>query len=251
MLAIDCGNTRLKWARFDGRQRGDVARASLIGDGDPFASLAAALTRDIDRVVVANVAGTATAERIVATVESNLGLAPHFVAVEANAHGIECGYRDVSTFGVDRWLGMIAVRSSVDGPFAVVSAGTAVTFDAVDRGGRHLGGLILPGERLMAEALAGNTGRIPRVEPLAGTLGPGLELLGRSTGEAVGSGTRLAVVAAIDRAARTVSSSLNETLPLFVTGGDAETLAESLSSGTEVRADLVLDGLVRVADATG
>lgn len=197
---------------------------------------------------MSNVAGPAIAERIIETVEARLGLSPHFVAVEANAHGIECGYRDLSTFGVDRWLGMIAVRSSVDGPFAVVSAGTAVTFDAVDRRGRHLGGLILPGDRLMAAALAANTGRIPHVAPLAGALGTGLDLLGRSTAEAVGAGTRLGLVAAIDRAAGIVSSCLRETLPLFVTGGDAETLAKSLSSGAEVRADLVLDGLIRVAD---
>jgi type III pantothenate kinase len=249
MLAIDCGNTRLKWARFDGRQRGAVGRARLIGDGDPFARLAEALVPDLDRVIVSNVAGSATAERIIETVESRLDITPHFVAVEASAHGIECGYRDLATFGVDRWLAMIAVRSSIDGPFAVVSAGTAVTFDAVDRGGRHLGGLILPGDRLMATALAGNTGQIPRVEPLAGALGAGLELLGRSTAEAVGSGTRLALVAAIDRASGTVSSCLNETLPLFVTGGDAGTLVKSLSSGAEVRADLVLEGLARVSDA--
>jgi type III pantothenate kinase len=141
---------------------------------------------------------------------------------------------------------MIAARRAVDGAFAVVCAGTATTFDAVDASGRHLGGLILPGDRLMIEALAANTNQIPLVEPARQAV-RGLEFLGRSTAEAVGHGARLAQAGAIDRAIATVEGALESILAVILTGGDASLLAEWLASKATVRADLVLDGLAAVA----
>ena len=242
MIAIDCGNTRLKWVRFEGGARLDGGHASLRGDADPFVALSDALTDGIGRVLVANVAGADIAGRISATVESRLGFVPEFAIVEPRAFGIECAYADTASLGVDRWLAMIAARRLVDGPFAVVSAGTATTFDAVDDGGQHLGGLILPGDRLMIEAIAANTDRIPLVSPVARVV-TGLEILGRSTAEAVSHGARLALAGAIDRAVATVTDALGGPISVIVTGGDATALAGWLASEVEVRADLVLDGL--------
>lgn len=246
MLAIDCGNTRIKWARYESGEPRAAGHASLRGDGDPYAALGAVLVEGIDRVLVANVAGPEIAAQIDATVRSRLRLAPRFVHVEASGHGIECAYREPATLGVDRWLAMIAARRLVDGPVAVVSAGTAVTFDAVDAGGRHLGGLILAGDRLMIEALARNTSRIPVVAE-AVAVASGLDLLGRSTASAVAHGARLALAAAVDRALATVADALGSDVALIVTGGDATRLAEWLASEAEIRADLVLAGLAAIA----
>jgi type III pantothenate kinase len=247
MLAIDCGNTRIKWARYEAGVPRDAGAASLRGDTDPFGPLAAALADGIDRVLVANVAGPEIAARVEATVRARLGFAPLYVRVEAKAHGIECAYREPATLGVDRWLAMIAARRRHDGAIAVVSAGTAVTFDAVDAGGRHLGGLIMPGDRLMIEAIARNTSQIPVVDEAAAPV-TGLDLLGRSTAAAVAHGARVALAAAVDRAVATVATALACDITLVVTGGNAEGLAEWLASEAEVRADLVLDGLAAIAD---
>lgn len=252
MLAIDCGNTRIKWARFESGRRYGEGFADLRGDADAYAVLSDALiiqaerAEGIDRVCVANVAGAQVAERIAATVTSALGIEPEFIAVRPKAFGVECAYREPETLGVDRWLAMIAARRLVDGPFAVICAGTAATFDAVDAAGRHLGGLIFPGDRLMIEAMAQNTKQIPSVDPV-GHVVSGLDLLGRSTAEAVGHGTRLALAAAVDRAIATVTDALSVDPAVIVTGGDATALAEWLASKTTVRADLVLDGLAAVA----
>lgn len=250
MFAIDCGNTRLKWAEFvQGRI---VARGSAVlhGDADPFAELAAALHPEIRRVLVASVAADDVSARIQATVTERLGHAAEFVAVRPHAGGIECAYREPERLGVDRWLAMIAGRRRVVGPFAVVSAGTAVTFDAVARNGRHLGGLIFPGERLMLDALAANTGRIGTVEPVREPVGDS-ELLGLSTEEAVSRGARLALAAAVDRAVEDVARSQGGVPALLVTGGDGESLATWLESEVTVRADLVLEGLAAIAALEG
>lgn len=246
MLAIDCGNTRIKWARFESGLPQETGSAGLH-DADAYTALGAALVDGIDRVLVANVAGPEVAAGIESTVRSRLDLAPEFVRVAPSGHGIECAYRDPATLGVDRWLAMIAARRLVDGPVAVVSAGTAVTFDAIDAGGRHLGGLILPGDRLMIEAVARNTSQIPVVAE-AGAAEPGLDLLGRSTDVAVSHGARLALAAAVDRALATVAEALGRKVILLVTGGNANALAAWLASEARVRADLVLAGLAAVAD---
>jgi type III pantothenate kinase len=125
-----------------------------------------------------------------------------------------------------------------------------VTFDAVDGRGRHLGGLILPGDRLMRESLAANTGRIGAVEPADEPLWD-LDLLGRSTEEAVGRGARLALAAAVDRALATVAQSEGRMPALLVTGGDGAALAAWLESEASFRADLVLEGLAAVAALQG
>ena len=246
MLAIDCGNSRIKWARFEGGRMIDRGSASLLDDEDPIRVLGSALVPGIERVLIANVAGPAMDNQLRAAVSETLALAAEFVSVKPSAFGIECGYDDHTSLGVDRWLAMIAARSRADGAFAVVGAGTAVTFDAVDAGGRHLGGLILPGDRLMIEALATNTRRLGIVAPATRAPG-GIATYGRGTADAVAHGTRIAIAAAIDRAVGFLEQEIGTVPRLILTGGDAEQLSGWLATRAEVRADLVLAGLAIVA----
>jgi len=245
IFAIDCGNTRIKWARFEADQRHDRGSASLHGDADPFAALAAALGRAPARVLVANVAGDAVADRIRQSIEAAPGRRPEFVAVEPRAHGVACAYRDPRTLGVDRWLAMIAARRWLTGPYAVVSAGTLVTIDAVDAGGQHLGGLIVPSDRLMIEAMARKAERISVVDPSAGEALPALGI-GRSTDEAVRFGARQALTGAIDNALAAVAKFLDSPLSVAVTGGDGARIASWIAADAIVKDDLVLDGLAVV-----
>ena len=192
IVAIDCGNTRLKWARFEAGRPSGRGGAMLRGEDDPFARLAASLDGVSGPVLVANVAGDVVGRRITASVESALGRKPEFIKVAARAHGIVCAYRNPAALGVDRWLAMIAARRRLTGAFAVISAGTLVTVDAVDGAGRHLGGLIVPSDRLMIEAMAQNAEQISTVEPSVGEALPNTRkraaLSGRLLGESSGEG---------------------------------------------------------------
>jgi type III pantothenate kinase len=246
-VVIDIGNTRLKWAEVD---RGRVVRPGGAVHRDrleaAFEALAAALPERAERVIVANVAGEELGRRVAAFARDRYGIAPEFVATTAERFGVHCAYADPSRLGVDRWVAVLAAHHRARGAAAVIDAGTAVTFDAVDASGRHLGGLILAGPRLIAAALDRNTSNIGATAS-AGEPPLGLDLLGKSTDAAVGHGAMLGLAAALDRAAATVEAALGTPLTVFLTGGDAARLSGWLETEVELRADLVLEGLALFA----
>jgi type III pantothenate kinase len=247
IAVIDIGNTRLKWAvagRAGLAHSGTAVHVTSIESA--VDALVDALPATVRAALAANVAGPGVAAALTVALRERRSLAVEFVASQAEAHGLCLAYSDPSRLGVDRWLGMLAARAATRGAVCVIQAGTAVTFDAVDATGRHLGGLIIPGQRLMAEALEHNTGRIgPTAADVAH--GRGLGLLGVSTDEAVAKGAMVATAAALDRAAAAVEAALGATPTVFLTGGDGERLAAWLETPTRFSADLVLAGLAYIA----
>jgi type III pantothenate kinase len=245
-VLIDIGNTRIKWATLE---RGAlVARGSAV-HRDSLDAAVAAFAAGLPakpRIIAANVAGDAVAKRLAALAAARPGGSLTFVATSNERFGVRCAYADPSKLGVDRWVAILAAHHRARGAACVIDAGTAATFDAVDATGAHLGGLIVPGARLLATALDRNTSNIGRTAapPAAAR---GLDLLGRNTDAAVGHGAWLALAAALDRAVATVAGALGATPLVYLTGGDADALRGWLESRVELRADLVLEGLALFA----
>ncbi len=242
-VLVDIGNTRIKWATLEGAalvRRGSAVHRDALDAA--LAAFAAAVPKSPGRVIAANVAGGAMAARLATLVAARPGASLELVATTAERFGVRCAYRDPSRLGVDRWVAVLAAHHAARGAACVIDAGTAATFDAVDAAGAHLGGLIFPGPALLAAALDRNTSNIGTAAPAA-HVPRGLELLGRSTAEAVGNAAWLALAAALDRAVATVAQALGAAPVVYVTGGDAATLAPWLETRVEPRADLVLEGL--------
>jgi type III pantothenate kinase len=246
-VLVDIGNTRIKWATWAG---GELVRRGSAVHRD---SLDAAITKftnalpDRARIVAANVAGDAVAERLRAVAAARPGASLELVATTAERFGVRCAYAEPSRLGVDRWVAVLAAYHAAGGAACAIDAGTAVTFDAVDGAGAHLGGLILPGASLLAAALDRNTSNIGRTAA-APAVPRGLDLLGRTTDAAVGHAAWLALSAALDRAVATVERALGARPVVYLTGGDAEPLQAWLETRAELRADLVLEGLSLFAD---
>jgi type III pantothenate kinase len=247
-VLVDIGNTRIKWATLEGgrlvRRGSAVHRDSL----DTAIAVFAAALPTRPRIVAANVAGEGVAERLRAVAVTRLGASLELVATSAERFGVRCAYAEPSRLGVDRWVAVLAAYHRAGGAACAIDAGTAVTFDAVDAAGQHLGGLIFPGVRLLAMALDRNTSDIGRTVA-APAAARGLELLGRNTDAAVGHAAWLALSAGLDRAVETVERALGTRPAVYLTGGDAEALRDWLETRTELRADLVLEGLELFADA--
>jgi type III pantothenate kinase len=199
-VVLDIGNTRIKWARTAGAGLADVGSAVHRDSPEPaLEALAAAFPPPVERVLASNVAGEVMASRLVTFAMERWGVEPQLVETEAEGYGVRCGYRDPARLGVDRWIAVIAARESVDSAACVIDAGTTVTLDVVDAEGTHLGGLIMPGPRIVAAALHAGTRNIGPTESVKGRP-TGLALLGHTTEEAVGHGALLALAAGLDRA---------------------------------------------------
>jgi type III pantothenate kinase len=247
-VLVDIGNTRLKWAVLESGRL--VGRSTAVHRGSLDAAIAAfdAALPAQPRIVVSNVAGEAVADRLAALVAARPGASLELVTTSAERFGVRCAYAEPARLGVDRWVAVVAAHHAAHAAVCVLNAGTAVTFDAVDAGGAHLGGLILPSARLQAAALDRDTSDIGRTAP-ATVVARGLELLGRNTDSAVAHGAWLALAAALDRAVTTVAGALGTAPVVYLTGGDAEALEGWLETRVELRADLVLEGLALFAGA--
>lgn len=235
ILAIDAGNSRVKWGLSEGgqwRALGAVAVEALDGlaGDDAWRGLIAP-----QRIAVANVAGPDVRNRL-ATLMGRWAIAPTWLRATAAACGVTSAYTDPGQLGVDRWAALVAARSRHRGDTLVVLAGTATTIDHLDAGGVFRGGMILPGTRLMKQALHQNTAGLP--------LAPGeYRDPPRSTADAIETGCRIAQVAAIERAYRR----LPKGAACLMSGGAVADIVALLDFHAEAVEHLVLEGIVLLA----
>lgn len=250
IAVVDIGNSRLKWALAESGVLTSGASAVPLEQAESAIDAFARADEGVDAVWVANVAGRGAAKRFTELCRASLNLEPRFAATPGEGLGVRGAYLDPATFGVDRWLALVAARRRASGPVCVVDAGTAVTFDAIDASGTHLGGLIIASPRLMADALAVRTDGIGS-GPDDAPCPAGIGLLASTTAEAVVRGGWLAVAAAVDRAAAIVTAALGAAPRVLLTGGGARNLEQWLETDVDFEADLVLEGLALTAAQAG
>ncbi len=245
-LAIDIGNTRLKWAQYASPQPG----AALIAHGAVFLetidNLVDAQWRSL--AAPASILGCVVAgEGVKRRVEEQLELwdvEPRWVVSTHEACGVTNGYDHPGRLGVDRWVALIAARHRVlaqgrPRPALVVMVGTAVTVDALDAGGHFLGGLILPGFGLMLRALEMGT---------AGLKAPTGEAVDfpTNTSDALMSGGADALAGAVERMHRRLRAHTGEEPALIMSGGAAVKLAPITDLSFETVDTLIFDGLLQL-----
>ena len=244
ILEVDMGNTRLKWRI---RDRQTKLSQGFIGSEeslDFLASHIASYYGSIKAVSVVSVVGDELEQRFAAWSLACLGLHPQFARTSAICGVVRNGYREPLRLGVDRWLAINAAYKLIDDACVVISCGTAVTVDLLAADGKHLGGFIGPGLRLMSTSLTSGTRRI-----VLGQDAPELHLLpAANTTDAVYSAIAAMLTGLIDNGVRQLLAYNGDfECQLIFTGGDADKLLPFYPQARLVP-DLVLDGLVCVVD---
>ncbi|OFZ99608.1 MAG: hypothetical protein A3H35_17040 [Betaproteobacteria bacterium RIFCSPLOWO2_02_FULL_62_17] len=241
ILAIDCGNSRVKWGLCGRPVDAAASPIDWVAQGavaiEQLAQLpvAWAFQEDPEAVVIANVAGQAVANELAQGLKK-FRAAPRWIASSAAQCGVINTYADPARLGADRWAALIAARALHPRDCLVVMAGTATTIDVLSGNGEFRGGLILPGERLMKQALAERTAGLPLARGVV-TDTP------RDTGDAIETGCFFAQLGAIER----MFARLSADGICLLSGGAAGRMAEHLNIPVRVVDNLVLEGLVRIA----
>lgn len=233
ILAIDAGNTRIKWGVYDGAwlAQGAVAHDAIPELDQYYPSLRQA--------VVSNVAGP----QVGATIQTWLArheIPIQWVTPQAQACGVTSGYKQPGQLGSDRWAALVAAWRSKQSACVVALAGTALTVDTLSSRGEFLGGLIVPGIAMMKQALLSNTAGVAVVEGR-------LEDFPQTTGDAVHSGALHAMAGAVQRMQAMLEVREGRKPQLLLAGGDAPTLQAALSGAGEIVDNLVLEGLILLA----
>ncbi len=245
-LAIDVGNTRLKWAQYAAPQPG----APMLAHGVVFLEMIGRLAETEwkhlappERMLGCVVAGEAVRREVEEQLELWAHLSPRWVVPAAQAGGIVNGYDHPARLGVDRFVALIGARHRVLAagqacPALVVMVGTAVTVDALDAEGRFLGGYILPGFGLMQRALEMGT---------AGLKAPTGEVVDfpTNTSDALMSGGANAMAGAIQRMYAKLTRHSGQLPRLFMTGGAAVKLAPITDLPFEMVDSLIFEGLLQ------
>ena len=251
-LALDIGNTRLKWAAYDAAHPG----ATLLAQGAEF-------LENIDRLADGPwdalappasmlgcvVAGEGVKRRVQEQMEqmAQWDISPNWVVANEAEAGLTNGYDFPTRLGADRWIAMIGAhhRMLAQGParpMVVVMVGTAVTVEAVDATGRFLGGLILPGHGIMLRALESGTAglHVPTGE---------VREFPTNTSDALTSGGTYAIAGAVERMVQHVRQHCGAEPKCIMTGGAGWKMAPSMSVPFELVDSLIFDGLLEIAGA--
>ena len=245
-LALDIGNTRLKWALYDRALPGSAARAQDavfletiddLADGD-WKRLAPP-----ERMLGCIVAGDAVRMRVEQQLEM-WDLAPRWIVPGVQRAGVVNGYEHPSRLGADRWVALIGARWRVlsrgaPRPALVVMVGTAVTVDALDTDCRFLGGLILPGFGLMLKALEMGTAglKVPTGDVVE---------FPTNTSDALMSGGAYAIAGAVRRQYRRLQARCGQDPLVLMGGGAAVKLAPITDLPLEHVDTLIFDGLLAI-----
>lgn len=279
ILAIDIGNTRLKWALHDGANwvaqgacstHDSVTPSTLV---EEWAQLAGQLAHQLARqqtqhvapnmpphlpnlrAIISNVADVAIFNMVKSALTA-IGCAEFdLVTSKVTQCGVRNGYTNPAQLGTDRWLALIAAfanmqrTTKISGdpvyPQLVVMAGTALTVDALTAEGDFLGGAIVPGATLMRAALNHGTARLPANTGV-------YELFPTRTENAIATGAIEACLGTIARMHAALEQRTGVNAKCVASGGGMAYLVPYLSTlpfSVAIHDNLVLDGLIRIAYA--
>lgn len=246
-LAIDVGNTRLKWALYEAPRAG----AALLAQGaefldhvDRLAECGWASLPAPQKMLGCVVAGDAIKRRVEEQMEL-WDVSAQWVVSSAQEAGLTNGYDHPARLGCDRWVAMIGARQRLLAhgparPLVVVMVGTAVTVEAIDADGRFLGGLILPGHGIMLRALESGTAglHVPTGE---------VRLFPTNTSDALTSGGTYAIAGAVERMVQHLHQHCGQEPVCMMTGGAGWKMAPSMGRHFELVENLIFDGLLEIA----
>ncbi len=236
VLVIDRGNDSVKGALFESGRI--TARWNTEGAVEEIAAWAA--ESKPDGAAVSSVVGEWN--NLCESARRGEGVGRIVIAGHDSPWPFTLDIDSPGTAGPDRLCAAAAVADRGVNDAVIVDAGTAVTVDILS-GGTFAGGAIMPGLGMMLRSLSDGTSALPLVRIDTDGMGKGGIPPGRDTESAIRTGVLGAWRGGAANLVRLSLERFENLPPVFLTGGDAGLIVDTISPAPRLYPDLVLQGL--------
>lgn len=251
LIAIDIGNTNIKYGIFDGETLVASFRVSsvLSRTSDEYGSdITSLLTScnikltDIDGVIISSVIPSLN-YTMCHMCEYFFNVKPIMVGKGIKT-GLNIKAENPREVGADIIVNSVSAFAKYGGPIVAIDFGTATTFDVISENGELLGVVIAPGIKTSLEGLATKTAQLPMVE-----LDAPKTVIGKNTKHCMQAGIIFGFAGLVENIIKKIKKELNlREIKVVATGGLGEVLAKEVSSITTYDRKLTLDGLRYIYD---
>lgn len=245
ILVVDVGNTNIVLGLYEGSQlahhwRLSTNRSSTVDEYGVLISnlfqLAGVRAEQVEGVILSSVVPPLmnTLEQLFV---KYVGREPLVVGPGIKT-GLNIRSENPREVGADRIVNAVAGIEQYGAPLVIVDFGTATTFDYIDESGAYLGGAIVPGIGISAEALYQRAAKLPRIE-----LAKPRTVVGRNTIAAMQAGIVFGYAGQVDGIVRRICKEFDVKPQVIATGGLATLIAEESETIEKVDSLLTLEGL--------
>ena len=246
LLAIDLGNTNIKYGVFDGDKLVASFRVSsrISRTADEYGSVLVGLLSDkdikksdIDGIIFSSVI-PALNYTICHMCKYFFGISPIMVGPGIKT-GLNIKAENPREVGADIIVNSVSAFNKYGGPIVVLDFGTATTFDVITEKCELLGVVIAPGIKTSLEGLATKTAQLPMVE-----LDAPKTVIGRNTKHCMQSGIIFGFAGLVENILKRIKKELGlDEIKVVATGGLGEIIAKEVKLINLVDRTLTLDGL--------
>lgn len=254
LLAIDLGNTNIKYGVFDGDKLVASFRVSsrISRTADEYGSVLVGLLsdcgikkKDIDGIIFSSVI-PALNYTICHMCEYFFGITPLMIGPGIKT-GLNIKAENPREVGADIIVNSVSAYNKYGGPLIVIDFGTATTFDVISEKCELLGVVIAPGIKTSLEGLVNKTAQLPMVE-----LDAPKTVIGKNTKHCMQSGIIFGFAGLVDNIIKKIKKELGlAEIKVVATGGLGEIIAKELKSISVVDRTLTLDGLKMIYQLNG
>ena len=246
LLAIDLGNTNIKYGVFDKEKLVASFRVSsrISRTADEYGSVLVGLLSDknikksdIDGIIFSSVI-PALNYTICHMCEYFFGISPIMVGPGIKT-GLNIKAENPREVGADIIVNSVSAFSKYGGPVVVIDFGTATTFDVITEKCELLGVVIAPGIKTSLEGLASKTAQLPMIE-----LDAPKTVIGKNTKHCMQAGVIFGFAGLVENIIKKIKKELNlSEIKVVATGGLGEIIAKETNLISIVDRTLTLDGL--------
>jgi type III pantothenate kinase len=227
-VAIDIGNTQLKFGVFEGTELKEV----LLGE-DALGNIL--MQYNLEHAIISQTGSNDFIQQQL----RDKGVNTLFLSPKLKLP-LKVRYKTPDTLGADRLAGSVACNFTYPGSNILkIDFGTCITYDFITATGEYIGGAISPGMMMRFKSLHNYTAKLPLVDPMQFTA---FDLTGTDTTTSIASGVVNGIKEEVNGIIKEYDARFGN-LKVVATGGDSGLFVTLLKCEIFARPYLVLEGL--------